>query len=594
MAKPDALIRTSRLSRLPTDLLRIPLAKSVLTEDFVDYYEHNEARLSLSGTLQRIAYEHKLDWPERLLEAALDAPTELALWRDGGGRLKYFAVVMTRNVAAEAIGMVLPILPDAQLRSVGTLAGTKIPIASRLIPLSIVAPLLATDKSGGRSGQLWQTLYSQRLRLATLAGPKATFGWWRDAESPSLFFSAYAYYADWHATRALGIELPPEHWESLLAHDHYGAEHVLPRTLGLWFMQPIGLPMRTLLEGELKDNDDPEWKALNARLYAQAAERDLTTSPILGEQETVLSLAYARVLFAVMAKEAGMPPSARLNRQVADAAQILRESGHPSARALLLLAGKENTAAAPEILALANEETPTMDRALTLVWTQKVLGGAFAAAASSLKPLGDWQAGQKSLFGQNTWQWPASAALPKELKLNAAATGVTAVLRYDTAGNPASRAKPEKADSPGTIKRHLYRLEKQEEGGFSAVPLEPGETISTEALYLDEIHLLDIPREGLYGLLEVPLSPGATVETGTWGLVVDGEAMEKRRAEIQRDRYGVPVERMEKGGSTLRRHLLRFAQKGRFVLPPARYHAMYQPNQKAFENDGKTTTWTVK
>ncbi|MDR2625545.1 MAG: DUF2138 family protein [Zoogloeaceae bacterium] len=128
LAKPDALIRTASLSRLPPDLLRIPLAKSVLTEDFVDYYEHNEARLSLSGTLRRMAYEHKLDWPEQLLEGALDAPAELALWRDEGGRLKYFAVTMTRNTLARAIGMALPMLPDTQLRALGKLRGTKTPL----------------------------------------------------------------------------------------------------------------------------------------------------------------------------------------------------------------------------------------------------------------------------------------------------------------------------------------------------------------------------------------------------------------------------------------------------------------------------------
>jgi len=41
------------------------------------------------------------------------------------------------------------------------------------------------------------------------------------------------------------------------------------------------------------------------------------------------------------------------------------------------------------------------------------------------------------------------------------------------------------------------------------------------------------------------------------------------------------------------RHLLRFAQKGSYVLPPARFHRMYQPEQKAFEGDGKTMR-TVK
>jgi uncharacterized protein YfaA (DUF2138 family) len=122
---PDALIRTYSLSRLPVDLLRVPLAKDVLTEDFVDYYENHESRLSLLGTVRRIAYEHKLEWTDKLVESVFDEPAEVALWRDGGGRLQYFAVAMTRNVLAQAIQTVLPALSDVQVRSAGKLRGTQ-------------------------------------------------------------------------------------------------------------------------------------------------------------------------------------------------------------------------------------------------------------------------------------------------------------------------------------------------------------------------------------------------------------------------------------------------------------------------------------
>jgi uncharacterized protein YfaS (alpha-2-macroglobulin family) len=54
----------------------------------------------------------------------------------------------------------------------------------------------------------------------------------------------------------------------------------------------------------------------------------------------------------------------------------------------------------------------------------------------------------------------------------------------------------------------------------------------------------------------------------------------------RRDGYAVPVETLD-GALTLR-HLLRFSQKGRYVLPPTRYYRMYQPDQKAFEGAGKT------
>ncbi|ANQ83154.1 hypothetical protein dqs_0071 [Azoarcus olearius] len=125
LARPDALIRTRSLARLPADLLRVPLARDVLTEDFVDYYERHEQRLALSGTLRRIAFEHRLSLPERVLESVFDEPAEVALWRGADGSLKHFAVAMTRNGLARALQMALPVLPDTQLESAGTLRGGK-------------------------------------------------------------------------------------------------------------------------------------------------------------------------------------------------------------------------------------------------------------------------------------------------------------------------------------------------------------------------------------------------------------------------------------------------------------------------------------
>ncbi|MDR3220409.1 MAG: DUF2138 family protein [Candidatus Accumulibacter sp.] len=125
LSRPDALIRSSGLSRLPPDLLRLPLAKDVLTEDFVDYYEHNENREALLGVLKRIAYEHRLDLPEQVLEEVFDAPAEVALWRDEGGRLRHFALAMKLNVLARVVRLLLP-LSDAQLFSAGTLRGAPV------------------------------------------------------------------------------------------------------------------------------------------------------------------------------------------------------------------------------------------------------------------------------------------------------------------------------------------------------------------------------------------------------------------------------------------------------------------------------------
>ena len=162
ITEPDALIRSYSLSRLPPDLLRVPVVRDVLTEDFVDYYEHNEDREALLGTMKRIAYEHKLDLSERVLEAVFDEPAEVALWRDKGGRLSYFALAMTRNALAKAIGLLLP-LSDAQISSIAKPQGVDVPVliveygyghrlallakGSRVVVLSDPGLLLKRDKT---------------------------------------------------------------------------------------------------------------------------------------------------------------------------------------------------------------------------------------------------------------------------------------------------------------------------------------------------------------------------------------------------------------------------------------------------------------
>lgn len=131
LAKPDALILTHSLSALPRDLLTIPLARDVLREDFVFYYEQSEDRLGLKGTLRRIAYEHALTWGDRLIRMVLDEPAEVALWRDADGTLKHYAIAVSRGKLArvlEEAGKVA--LKDTQMRLAGKLRvdGASVPV----------------------------------------------------------------------------------------------------------------------------------------------------------------------------------------------------------------------------------------------------------------------------------------------------------------------------------------------------------------------------------------------------------------------------------------------------------------------------------
>lgn len=131
LAKPDGLIVTRSLSRLPRDLLRVPLLKDTLKEDFVFYYEHNEDRLSLSGSLRRIAYEHDLAWNDRILREVLDQPAEIAFWRDAKGAAEHTLIAITRDSLAQVVQETATFaLKDSQLKLAGEIKvhGDKVPV----------------------------------------------------------------------------------------------------------------------------------------------------------------------------------------------------------------------------------------------------------------------------------------------------------------------------------------------------------------------------------------------------------------------------------------------------------------------------------
>ena len=183
------------------------------------------------------------------------------------------------------------------------------------------------------------------------------------------------------------------------------------------------------------------------------------------------------------------------------------------------------------------------------------------------------------------WRWLDAKAVPDRLRIAAAGApaGTVAVVQYD------SHAAETQA-LPVTVERRILRM-KAGKGGYTTELVKPGEALSTDALYLDEITLKAAPgAKHRFGLLEVALPPGAMVESTTWGMVMAGDkpaALERARHTERRDGYAVPIEPL--AGDVTVRHLLRFAQKGSYVLPPARFYRMYQPEQKAFEGGGKST-----
>ncbi|MBN3806352.1 DUF2138 domain-containing protein [Paraburkholderia sp. Ac-20336] len=164
---PDAVIDSEALSRLPRDIVRVPLLHDVLTQDFVDYYEADPTRLSAEGALRRLAFEHQLDWRDELLRRVFDEPAHVLLWRLPDGRLGNWVMSIHRNGLAKLLqGLGNVAASDAQLSQVAKLPGD-VPVYAlklavgrtllfaakddRLVVLS--APGLLLDEKGGLIGE---------------------------------------------------------------------------------------------------------------------------------------------------------------------------------------------------------------------------------------------------------------------------------------------------------------------------------------------------------------------------------------------------------------------------------------------------------
>ncbi|HYA42989.1 MAG TPA: DUF2138 family protein [Syntrophobacteraceae bacterium] len=120
LQRPDALIVTRSLAQFPKDVASIPLLKDLLTEDFFYYYEQNEGGLSLRGTLRRIAYEHKLNIGDEVIDYIFSAPAKLAFWKGRDGKLGHFMLVMDRGPLVQTLELVSKaVLSDNQLSRKG-------------------------------------------------------------------------------------------------------------------------------------------------------------------------------------------------------------------------------------------------------------------------------------------------------------------------------------------------------------------------------------------------------------------------------------------------------------------------------------------
>lgn len=482
--------------------------------------------------------------------------------------------------------------------------------ASRLIPLALAQSGLAASgaDTGGGTQDIDALLRTQRQRLALLAGVNGQFGWWGESVGNSGLLTAYAYYADWLATRTIGISLPPDHWKRTLeAYRQSNREPLLHRALALWFINEMGLPVATPLSGVAADL---------ARAGAVAGEGKplpMTDSLVFAAPDSEQGRRVATVLVAYLYRQSGQPMPEGLASAAETARQALAADTSPLVQSLLLMAGKGAAAdgEAQALLARASASVPTIDRALALVWLNKAMGGALGkgAAPGQAAPQGDWQLVRGKL-GQGEWRW-TGAQPPQTLALKQPEGSANAVVSYRTWAQEPSRL-------PIGIERRLYKLVPTDAGdakdkaaqpagtaglAFAAKPVKAGEKLDSNTLYIDEIVLS--PRQGAYryGLVEAPLPPGGEVEGTTWGLTIDGltdaDGKSTGPQPFQRPvtyemgslAYQQPLPALER--PVVLRQLVRFSLPGKFALPPVRYFRMYQPEAKALQGDGKTAAFPM-
>ncbi|MDZ5431539.1 alpha-2-macroglobulin [Pseudomonas fluorescens] len=444
--------------------------------------------------------------------------------------------------------------------------------ASRLLPLSIAYPTLSSNPQ--IRDRLRLIMQNSRLRLVQMAGPSASFTWWGMDGEPDAFLTAYAYFADWHASQVLELNLPPEHWQRVLEVYARQAKNtpLLQRALILSFARQMQLPVSTLLAGLMEDLAQAgEGNAANM----MDAEDD---SLVMSDPDSALGLAAARVMTASLAKQSKVALPDAFNRQLDDAQQRLAVSSQPFAEALNLSLQPFDQVRATALLQRLLPQQSTLERALALTWLQRSIEQT--APAVALTPGESWKQA-RGVTGEVYWQWQG-AQVPTLLSLTGAQERpLRAALSFQT-------RQPQVDPMDVNITRRLSRLVPGDEAFTFKLEAVGTAPLSSDSLYLDEVILTSKAAKPLrYGLLEVPLPPGADVERTTWGIKLMGKAgteptaLEKARFEPGQLAYAVPVDALS--GELRLRHLVRFSQKGQFNLPPVRFTQVYAPQHRAQE-----------
>ena len=562
----------------------------------------------------------RLEAPLRRLPVAWRLSRELVLDASAGAAklelppdASRVRVTLAADAAAGAFSRWLDELVDYPFGCVEQTASRMLPLALALQSLSAAQQPLAP--------MLTQRLVSARLSLVQMAGPQAAFGWWGRGMAPDAFLTAYAHYADWRATQALRTTLPAAHWQHLL--DVYARagtkQPPLQRALALYWMQETGLPVGSM-QAALMD----ELAAAPSSPPAASASEPISARNSLVMTTTDGGTTLRDMASVLTVHSAGSRATAAQKSAADAAAARLADVDAPLVQSLLLLAQRGSADKARTLLAQVRGEQPTFDRAVSLVWIHKALGGRPELHVEPAALAAPWLAGRTS-SGDALWHWPAGSALPREVAPAANSKAQWAYVAFE------SRDAADAPTLPVRIERRLFKVVSQAKAkppeaaasaasasktaqGTRAAPLgvpddgrlivklepvEPGSALDSNALYLDQISI-QTDRALRWALLEAALPPGASVESSTWGLDLPGaeagstQPLERATHQNTAQGYAVPVEGLAANGKLTVRHLVRFAQRGQFKLPPARLYRMYEPEAKAFDSSGRWAAMEVK
>lgn len=157
VGEPQGLIVTSSLVGLSRDLVKAPVLRELLNEDFVFYYEEHDDHIGLVGALRRLAFEHEVRLADNVVALALSGRADVAFWPDDRGAARHWAVAMSRS-------------------SVATVLQSLVPLAAKDRQLSLIAEVPLEREEGPSAGTVGSTAGSTRTVpvLALRLSPRRT------------------------------------------------------------------------------------------------------------------------------------------------------------------------------------------------------------------------------------------------------------------------------------------------------------------------------------------------------------------------------------------------------------------------------------